>query len=157
MKTLMLVGALLTLSTLSPVHAAEDLKINIVNPDALYDPAPYGYSHAVVAEGVQRIAYIAGQGGEDVTGVLDDDFKKQVHQAYQNLLSAIDATGAKPGQVTKLTTYVVNYDQSMLDVMTQELKAAFGDHLPAQSLVPVPRLALDGMLFEVDAVVVLGK
>jgi enamine deaminase RidA (YjgF/YER057c/UK114 family) len=31
----------------------------------------------------------------------------------------------------------------------------FGKTLPAQTLVPVPRLAVDGMLFEVEAVVVL--
>ncbi|MEN8130187.1 MAG: Rid family hydrolase, partial [Pseudomonadota bacterium] len=58
-------------------------------------------------------------------------------------------------QVTKITTYVAQYDQSMLDVMTEYVRKMFGDSLPVQSLVPVPRLALDGMLFEVDAIAIL--
>jgi enamine deaminase RidA (YjgF/YER057c/UK114 family) len=127
----------------------------IVNPAGLYDPAPNGYSHAVVAKGGSRIAYIAGQGGEDANGALSPRFADQVEQAYANLQTALDAVGAKPGQVTKITTYVVGYDQSMLGVMTEAVKRTFGDALPAQTLVPVPRLALDGMLFEVDAVAVL--
>lgn len=36
--------------------------------------------------------------------------------------------------------------------MTSNVIKAFGKALPVQSLVPVPRLAIDGMLFEVDAV-----
>ena len=39
--------------------------------------------------------------------------------------------------------------------MDEAVKAAFGDHLPAQTLVPVPKLAIDPMLFEVEAVVIL--
>ncbi|WP_193367023.1 RidA family protein [Pelagibius marinus] len=127
----------------------------IVNPPELYDPAPNGYSHAVVATGGSRIAYIAGQGGEDKDGALSPRFADQVEQAYANLRRALDAVGAKPGQVTKITTYVVDYDPSKLGVMTEAVKRTFGAALPAQTLVPVPRLALDGMLFEVDAVAVL--
>ena len=67
----------------------------------------------------------------------------------------MEAANVNPNQVVKLTTYVVNYDQSMLDVMTEHVVKTFGKALPAQSLVPVPRLALDGMLFEVDAVAVI--
>jgi enamine deaminase RidA (YjgF/YER057c/UK114 family) len=146
------------MTTLAPTSATEqDTKVNItiVNPAGLYDPAPHGYSHAVVAEGATRIAYLAGQGGENQTGVLAPGFADQVKQAYANLSMALDAVGARPNQVTKITTYVVNYDQSMLEVMTKYVKETFGDALPAQTLVPVPRLALDGMLFEVDAIAVL--
>ncbi len=126
----------------------------IVNPDGLYDPAPNGYSHAIVATGGSRMAYIAGQGGEDAAGNLSPDFADQVRQAYRNLKTALDAVGAKPAHVAKLTTYVADYDQGKLSAMTGSLTELFGDHLPAQTLVPVPRLALDGMLFEVDAVAV---
>lgn len=127
----------------------------IVNPTELYDPAPNGYSHAVVASGGSRVAYIAGQGGENAQGILSASFTDQVAQAYRNLRIVLDELNASPQQVTRINTYVVNYDPSMLEVMTHYVKETFGDSLPAQTLVPVPRLALDGMLFEVDATAVL--
>ncbi len=136
-------------------HPAHALQLKTVNPTALYDPAPNGYSHAVVAKGGSEIAYIAGQGGEDSTGALSTDFSDQVRQAYKNLNIVLQSLKAHPNQVTKITTYVVNYDQTMLEEMTKQVKLLFGDTLPAQTLVPVPRLALDGMLFEVDAIVIL--
>lgn len=131
------------------------VKLTITNPAGLFDPAPFGFSHTVVASGGSRIAYIAGQGGENASGDLSPDFAEQVRQAYANLRTALDAIGARPNQVTKLTTYVVDHDMAKLEPMTVHLKALFGDALPAQTLVPVPRLALDGMQFEVDAVAVL--
>jgi enamine deaminase RidA (YjgF/YER057c/UK114 family) len=132
-----------------------DLKLTIVNPQGLYDPAPNGYSHAVIASGGSRIAYIAGQGGEDSTGKLSPDFAVQVEQAYASLRTALEGIGAKPNQVVKLTTLVVDHDMSKLGVLTKNVKETFGEALPAQTLIPVPRLAVDGMLFEVEAVAVL--
>ena len=82
-------------------------------------------------------------------------FGEQVRQAYANLRIVLDAVGAKPHQVMRVTTYVVDYHQSLLGVLTHNAQTTFGAALPAQTLVPVPRLALDGMLFEVDAIVVL--
>lgn len=149
-------AATITVVPTSATAQESRVKLTIVNPADLYDPAPNGYSHVVVAEGAVRIAYIAGQGGEDPTGALPTDFSDQVQQAYANLRRALEAVGAEPNQVTKITTYVVDYDPSMLDVMTRYVKETFGGALPAQTLVPVPRLALDGMLFEVDAIAVLG-
>lgn len=130
--------------------------LTIVNPQGLFDPAPNGFSHAVVAAGGTRLAFIAGQGGEDAAGALLPDFAAQVAQAYANLRRALESVGAQPEQVAKITTYVVDYDLSLLAVMTYHVKQTFGRQLPAQTLVPVPRLALDGMLFEVDAVAVLN-
>ena len=144
------IGAAIMLTvSANPGLAAE---IQTVNPPALYDPAPNGYSHAMIAN---DLLFIAGQGGENQNGDLDPDFEAQVAQAYRNLAISLEAAGARPNQVVKLTTYVVDHDQAKLAVLTRQLKAVFGSHLPTQTLVPVPRLALDGMHFEVDAIAVL--
>ncbi|NEQ23915.1 MAG: RidA family protein, partial [Microcoleus sp. SIO2G3] len=39
--------------------------------------------------------------------------------------------------------------------LTAVVQAIWGEQTPTQTLIPVPRLALDGMLFEVDAVAVI--
>ena len=132
-----------------------DRKLTIVNPKTLYDPTPNGYSTAVIVPGGARVAYISGQGGQDGTGGLSPDFAVQVKQAYANLSAALDGLGARPDQVAKLTVYVVDHDMTKLGVLTQAVQEMFGKALPAQTLVPVPKLAIDPMLFEVEAVVVL--
>lgn len=157
-KPVLFAGVLSVMNSFPPTAAvAEDsgVSLTVVNPAGLYDPAPNGYSHAVVTKGGSRLAFVAGQGGEDASGALSPVFAQQVRQAYANLRRALDAVGARPGQVAGITTYVVDYDPAMLAVMTFHVKETFGRALPAQTLVPVPRLALDGMLFEVDAVAVL--
>lgn len=150
----LLIGGLFIMTTgLSTAAPAGTL--TIVNPPQLGDPAPNGYSTAVIVPAGARIAYISGQGGQDGTGGLSPDFAAQVKQAYANLGTALEALGARPDQVAKLTVYVVDHDMSKLGVLTQSVTAMFGDALPAQTLVPVPKLAIDPMLFEVEAVVVL--
>lgn len=127
----------------------------IVNPPQLSDPTPNGYSTAVVVPAGGRLAFVSGQGGQDSKGCLSPDFSEQVAQAYANLSSVLDALGARPDQVVKLTVFLVDHDMSKLGVLTRGVTKVFGAALPAQTLVPVQRLAVDGMLFEVDAVVVL--
>lgn len=132
-----------------------DRKLTIVNPQNLYDPSPNGYSTAVITPPGARTAYISGQGGQDGTGSLSPDFATQVKQAYANLRTALDTLGARPDQVAKLTVFVVDHDMSKLEVLTRNVKEMFGETLPAQTLVPVPKLAVDPMLFEVEATVIL--
>jgi len=134
---------------------ANERELTIVNPRTLYDPSPNGYSTAVITPPGARVAYISGQGGQDGTGSLSPDFAVQVKQAYANLRTALEGIGAKPNQVAKLTVFVVDHDMSKLEVLTRNVKEMFGEALPAQTLVPVPKLAIDPMLFEVEAVVVL--
>ncbi|MBY5905379.1 RidA family protein [Rhizobium leguminosarum] len=146
----------MTISVPAAATANEDgLKLDIVNPKNLYDPSPNGYSTAVIVPRQGRLAYISGQGGQDSTGALSPDFAVQVKQAYANLRTALDALGARPDQVAKLTVFVVDHDMSKLEVLTRSVKDMFGASLPAQTLIPVPKLAIDPMLFEVEATVVL--
>jgi len=154
----LLIGGLIIMNLGNPTAALaneNDLKLTIVNPKTLYDPSPNGYSTAVIAPRGARVAYISGQGGQDGTGALSPDFAVQVEQAYANLGAALDGLGAKPDRVAKLTVFVVDHDMSKLEVLTRNVKKMFGDALPAQTLVPVPKLAVDGMLFEVEAVAVV--
>lgn len=151
-----LIGGLIIMTAgISTATTANDLKPTIVNPPNLFDPTPNGYSTAVIVPAGARVAYISGQGGQDGTGSLSPDFAAQVKQAYANLAAALEGLGAKPDQVAKLTIFVVDHDMSKLGVLTESVKAMFGETLPAQTLVPVPKLAVDPMLFEVEAVVVL--
>jgi len=154
----LLIGGLIIMTIAVPTAATaneNDRKLTIVNPQNLYDPSPNGYSTAVITPREGRVAYISGQGGQDSAGALSPDFAVQVKQAYANLRTALDGIGAKPDQVAKLTVFVVDHDMSKLEVLTENVKAMFGEALPAQTLVPVPKLAIDPMLFEVEAVVVL--
>jgi enamine deaminase RidA (YjgF/YER057c/UK114 family) len=153
----LLIGGLIimSMSVSTATKADGKPKLTIVNPQALYDPTPNGYSTAVIAPPNARVAYISGQGGQDSRGGLSPDFAVQVKQAYANLHVALDALGAKPDQVAKLTVYVVDHDMSKLEVLTRNVQEMFGATPPAQTLVPVPKLAVDPMLFEVEAVVVL--
>ena len=154
----LLIGGLIIMNLGNPTAATaneSDLDLTIVNPKTLYDPSPNGYSTAVVTPRGARVAYISGQGGQDSTGALSPDFAVQVEQAYANLGAALVGLGAKPDRVAKLTVFVVDHDMSKLEVLTRNVKKMFGDALPAQTLVPVPKLAVDGMLFEVEAVAVV--
>lgn len=148
----LLIGGAIIMATAAAATAQE---LTIVNPPTLGDPTPNGYSTAVIVPANARLAYISGQGGQDGAGALSPDFAEQVAQAYANLGVALEGIGGRPDQVAKLTVFVVDHDMSKLGVLTQNVTAMFGDRLPAQTLVPVPKLAIDAMLFEVEAAVML--
>lgn len=66
------------------------------------------------------------------------------------------AAGARLSDVAKLTVLIVDRSEQRLHVFGEELARALGEGpKPACTLTPVPRLALDGMLFEVEAMAVL--
>ena len=130
--------------------------LTLINPPGLYNPSANGYSHVASIAAGTRLVYVAGQGGETEDGALAPDFRLQVRQALRNLGTALAATGAGFADVAKLTVLIVDHNEQRLLVFGEELALAFGDGpKPACTLVPVPRLALDGMLFEVEAVAVL--
>jgi enamine deaminase RidA (YjgF/YER057c/UK114 family) len=84
------------------------------------------------------------------------DFRLQVRQALRNLATALAASGARVSDIAKLTVLIVDHSEERLRIFGEELNRALGEGMkPACTLIPAPRLALDGMLFEVEAVAVL--
>lgn len=87
---------------------------------------------------------------------MSEDFRDQVRQALRNLCIAIEAAGGTPAQIAKLGVLIVEHSEERLHIFGEELQRALGaGPKPACTLIPVPRLALDGMLFEIEAVLLL--
>jgi len=139
------------------MHSIDSMHLthSFINPTQLYDPRPNGYTHVVAADTPARLIHVAGQGGEDHTGRLAADFASQVRQALANLDTALAAADAAFSDVVKITALVVDHDADRLAIFSRALGAAWSVHPPpACTLIPVTRLALDGMLFEIDAMAV---
>lgn len=126
---------------------------SFLNPQGLYDPSANGYSHLALLPDDARLVLVSGQGGETADGALSTDFQEQVRQAFANLVTALRAVSATPETVAKLTVLIVEHSEARLGIFGEELTRAFGSGpKPACTLIPVPRLALDGMLFEIEAI-----
>lgn len=128
----------------------------LVNPAGLLDPTAMGYSHLAIVPRGAKTVFISGQYGADVTGrIVSEEYAGQLHQAFLNLRIAIEAAGAVPESVAKLTILIVSHSDDKLPPLRDELKALFGAHRPTITLMPVPRLARSSMLFEIEAVAVV--
>jgi enamine deaminase RidA (YjgF/YER057c/UK114 family) len=130
--------------------------LQFINPEDL--PTPSTYTHVVIATGT-TLVFIAGQEPEDVHGNLvgPGDLAAQARQVFANLGRALAAAGADPGQVTKITIYVVHHRPEFLPVIERARKQLFGEHKPADVVAGVETLAQPGYLIEVDAIAVTGR
>jgi enamine deaminase RidA (YjgF/YER057c/UK114 family) len=131
------------------------MALECINPTGL--PVPQTYTHVVVATG-SRLVFVAGQEPEDEEGNLvgPGDLAAQARQVFANLGRALAAGGARPGQVAKITIFVVNYRREHLPAIEAGRVALFGDHRPADSLVGVAMLSRPEYLIEVEAIAVTG-
>lgn len=139
----------------NPLPNPKDMSnIQYNNPKGLFDPTPFAFSHSTTASVNGSYVFISGQsGGEGLEHRLSDDFRIQVKAALQNLKTVLKASGLTTDDVLKITILIVDHDQDKLKIWTEEMhKVWTKDQFPASTLIPVPKLALDGMLIEVDAI-----
>ncbi|WP_329859157.1 RidA family protein [Stenotrophomonas hibiscicola] len=126
--------------------------LELFNPAGLYDPSANGYSHVAVVRLPARVIHIAGQGGEDANGHLSPGFEEQVGQALDNLEIALRSAQASLADVARLRILVVDHDEDRLGIIAHQVRRRWPNRsAPTCRLIPVPRLALDGMLFEIEA------
>ncbi|ARZ74995.1 YjgF family translation initiation inhibitor [Stenotrophomonas sp. WZN-1] len=126
--------------------------LELFNPAGLYDPSANGYSHVAVVRLPARVIHIAGQGGEDADGHLFPGFEEQVEQALDNLQIALRSAQASLADVARLRILVVDHDEDRLGIIARQVRRRWPNRAaPTCTLIPVPRLALDGMLFEIEA------
>ncbi len=131
--------------------------LEISNPEGIYDPRPHAYSHVATIFEPGKLVFVAGQGGSKTDGVLSSDFRTQVAIVFQNIETALASKGLKMSDVAKLTTLVVGYDEDKHHILIEESNKIWpNQQFPVNTLIPVQRLALEGMLIEIDATAVSG-
>jgi enamine deaminase RidA (YjgF/YER057c/UK114 family) len=126
-----------------------------INPEAV--AAPRNYSHVVVVD-AGRLVFLAGQVplAPDGSLVGAGDVAEQARQCFRNIRAALEAVGATPDDIIKLTTFVVDFDPSQRDpiIAARDEILGFGEQVPASTLVGVDALALDDFLIEVEAMAI---
>lgn len=112
----------------------------------------FGYNQAEIVEGADRQLICAGQTAVDAEGNPQhpEDMRNQITLALDNLEAVLSAADMGLGNITRLNIYATDVDEAMkhFDV----LGARFGpiDAAPPMTLLGVSRLAIPGLMFEIE-------
>ena len=126
----------------------------LLNPPELH-PAP-GFSHVAIASGT-KVVHLAGQVALDARfGIVGgDDLGEQTKAAMRNVELALRAAGVGWDDVVRRTIYTLRPTEFATITAAIDDVTGGADH-PAQTIVGVTGLAVDGLLIEVECTAVVG-
>lgn len=114
---------------------------------------PLGYHQGELVTGATRQLTIAGQTAVDATGAPQHagDMRAQLALALDNLQAVLVAAGMDYANLTRLTVFATDVDAALqnFDLLGQRLGPAGA--APPMTLVGATRLALPGLLIELQA------
>lgn len=134
-------------------------QIQRINPPGVVDSSQFGFAQGVIAPVDGHYVFVSGQfAGDEQGNLVGETMEAQMKQTFKNLKTVIAGAGAKPEHVVQIRVLIKDHNMSYLEPLHAEIVALFGEeNLPASTLIPVPRLALDGMLFEIEATLFVPK
>ena len=119
-------------------------------------PRPKGYANGVAASGKQ--IFVAGMIGWDAHGVFhSDDFAAQSRQALANIVAVLEAGGAKPQHITRMTWYVTSKGEYLaaLPAIGAAFRELIGHYDIAMTAVQVAALIEDRAKVEIEVTAVV--
>ncbi|MEM7472879.1 MAG: RidA family protein [Pseudomonadota bacterium] len=112
-----------------------------------------GYNQAEVIEGATRQVICAGQTAVDGNGAPQhpDDMRAQIELALNNLEAVLTEAGMDLSNVTRLGVFATDVDEALKNFDLMGMR--FGPHevAPPMTLLGVTRLAIPGLMFEIEA------
>jgi enamine deaminase RidA (YjgF/YER057c/UK114 family) len=112
-----------------------------------------GYNQAEIIDGATRQLICAGQTGVDREGnpLHPGDMRGQIGAALDNLEAVLKHAGMNLSNVVKLGVFATDVDEVLKNFDLMGMR--FGPHqvAPPMTLLGVTRLAIPGLLFEIEA------
>jgi enamine deaminase RidA (YjgF/YER057c/UK114 family) len=118
--------------------------------------APKGYANGVMARGA--MIFVGGQIGWNGQQQFEsDDFIAQTRQALQNILAILQAGGAGPEHMVRMTWYVVDRVEyiARLRELGTVYREVMGKNFPAMTCVQVAALVEERARIEIEVTAVL--
>jgi len=134
--TKLITSILVLISLCSPTFSTE--KKIILPPGA---KAGGNYSPGILVDGT---LYVSGQGGEDATGKIPDDFEAEVKQALENIGAVLKAAGMSPADVVSVQVYLT--DLATFKRMNAVYTSYFKEPRPTRTTVVVAKLVGPGRI-----------
>ncbi len=121
-------------------------------------PRPSGYSNGIAASG--RMVFVAGQIGWQPDGTFaSDDLAEQFRQTLVNTLEVLQAGGARPEHIVRMTWYLTDKKEYLQKsrLIGEIYRDVIGRHYPAMAVVVVKELIEDRAKVEVETTAVVPK
>ena len=116
---------------------------------------PRGYANGVAARGLQ--IYVGGQiGWTKDQQFTSDDFVAQTAQALHNVIAVLQAAGAGPQHMVRMTWYITDRNTyvSRLKEVGTVYREIMGPNYPAMTCIVVQALVEDRALVEIEVTAV---
>ena len=112
-----------------------------------------GYNQAEIVEGASRQLICAGQTAVDAQGNPrhPGDMRGQIGLALDNLQAVLSGAGMELGHVTRLAIYTTDVDEALKHFDLLGMRFGAAQCAPPMTLLGVTRLAIPGLLFEIEA------
>ena len=117
---------------------------------------PRGYSNVISATGT--MVFVAGQIGWNADEAFEsDDFADQTRQALLNVKACLEAAGAAPADIVRMTWYVIDKQEYLanLDKVGAAYRDVLGKNYSCMSLVQVADLVETRAKLEIEVTAVI--
>jgi enamine deaminase RidA (YjgF/YER057c/UK114 family) len=132
--------------------------MNILQPPGWLEPR--GYANGIMTEMAagSRLLFVGGQVGWNGQQEFEtDDFAEQTAQALRNVVAILEAGGAGPQHITRMTWYVCDRDEYVeaLSAVGQHYRNIIGRHYPAMTAIQVGDLIEERARIEIEVTAVV--
>lgn len=113
-----------------------------------------GYNQAEIVTGAQRQVTVAGQTAVDGNGAPQHagDMRGQIALALDNLEAVLAEAGMDLSNITRLGVYATDVDEALKNFDLMGMRFGPKQSAPPMTLLGVQRLAIPGLMFEIEAV-----